>query len=94
MHFFHETKDKNHNAVIAIFFDTKVGGNSDNEFIKSLFQPKGNDTIAEADEWVPIGVHLEELLLNLDSRKIFHYEGSLTTPPCTENVEWNIINDP
>jgi hypothetical protein len=49
MHFFHETKDKNHNAVIAIFFDTKVGGNSENEFIKSLFQPKGNDTISEAD---------------------------------------------
>jgi carbonic anhydrase len=32
--------------------------------------------------------------MKLDLTKIFHYEGSLTVPPCSENVEWNIINDP
>ncbi len=80
--------------MIVIFFDTKIKGGIENEFIKNLFTTPSNETLINKETWQPIGVHLEELLLKLDRTKLFHYEGSLTVPPCTENVEWNIIDDP
>jgi carbonic anhydrase len=39
-------------------------------------------------------VELETLLKSLNTTKIFNYEGSLTTPTCSEIVEWNVIVDP
>ncbi len=94
MHFYHETEDRFHKSVVSIFFDRKAGGNQNNSFIANLFESPSHETIHGLATWMPLGVHVEELLLKLDRNKIFHYEGSLTVPPCTENVEWNIIDDP
>jgi len=34
------------------------------------------------------------LFRSLNLKEMYHYEGSLTTPPCGEIVEWIVINDP
>ena len=39
-------------------------------------------------------VDLRALLGTEDIGEVFHYSGSLTTPPCTEGVSWNIREKP
>lgn len=94
LHIYHISIDKKHKSVLAVFFDTQVGGNTTSSFIDSIFTTSDNTTSEGEASWVPRLVSLQEMLDNLNNTKMLHYEGSLTTPPCTQNVEWNLIDDP
>ena len=83
-HFVHKADDGKL-AVIAVLMT--AGG--DNSAFSSVMRR------------VPQQVGGESVEITLDPRgfvpsesKIFRYEGSLTTPPCSETVSWNVFDTP
>ncbi len=78
-HFVHQNPKTKQLAVIAVFF--KEGKN--NPVLDNVLSGLGKDIrIDPAD------------LLPKDTAHYFHYVGSLTTPPCSENVQWYLLKEP
>jgi carbonic anhydrase len=40
------------------------------------------------------GITINAMDLLPADRNVFHYSGSLTTPPCSENVNWFVMKSP
>ncbi len=68
-----------------------------------LKRGKHNPTLQKLLEHVPstlntvsngTGITINATDLLPESRKMFHYGGSLTTPPCSENVNWFVMKTP
>ncbi|GFP94399.1 alpha carbonic anhydrase 7 [Phtheirospermum japonicum] len=84
MHLVHESND-NRTAVIGIMY--KIGRpDSFLSMMKHNLQIVG-DTLNVTRA---VGI-IDPELMKLDTRKYYRYIGSLTTPPCTENVIWTIV---
>ncbi len=48
----------------------------------------------ENQEKTVSGVRINVSALPPNDKSYYHYVGSLTTPPCTEGVNWNILRTP
>jgi carbonic anhydrase len=84
-HLVHEDKDGNL-AVVAVMFET----GKDNPALTKLWaqmpkQPGESSTLSSP-------VNVEQLLPS--SGQYYRYDGSLTTPPCTEGVRWLVMKTP
>lgn len=85
LHLVHRSADGAY-AVLAIM--AKEGKNSEPfEFLERFLPLKHGDTVA-VDKSFDMNLSLPQ------NKAYFTYLGSLTTPPCTENVQWFVFRDP
>jgi carbonic anhydrase len=68
-----------------------------------MVEGRHNDTVEKIWKNIPkehgkekevTGTVINPITLIPDGFHYYHYTGSLTTPPCTEGVSWNVINSP
>ncbi|WP_149179714.1 carbonic anhydrase family protein [Streptomyces sp. TRM49041] len=79
--------DKNGNpAVVGVLMDEKAGTSAFAGLFKKL--PPEEGATAEITEPLDLTAFLP------GDRDQYQYEGSLTTPPCTEGVKWTVLKDP
>ncbi|KAL6906099.1 hypothetical protein ACP4OV_003700 [Aristida adscensionis] len=90
MHLIHKSDDGAY-AVIAILYQYGPPDSFYYQFKNALGEmAKEKCDFKQEDSQVAVGVaHLRSLQKRTGS--YFRYTGSLTTPPCTENVVWNIL---
>ena len=86
-HFLHKDYEDGSFAVISVSFDVTHGGSTPNKFINQFnFGPNDTITLKNMD--------LDTLFNSLDRENLYNFDGSLTTPPCSENVRWLLFSSP
>ncbi len=85
-HFVH-VADSGALAVLGILFET---GEANTELDKIIDSARG----AGAAPTAVAGVSIDPRALVPDTLEVFRYMGSLTTPPCSEGVNWHVVSEP
>ena len=86
MHLVHKS-DKGDLAVVGVFLKKGMA----NKVIQVLWDNLGNEVNKEN---VVEGISVNASSLLPKVAKYYHYYGSLTTPPCSEGVNWSVMTTP
>lgn len=86
VHFVHKNPSTGALGVLGVFM---IAGRANPAFkgIATVMPLKAGEAVT-----APAGLDLHALIP--PSRRYFAYEGSLTTPPCSETVDWRVCVDP
>jgi carbonic anhydrase len=86
MHLVHKSAS-NEVAVVGVFLEP---GEADNPAFADVwaYLPDASNRSRTSERTVDVGAMLPQ------DRTAYAYEGSFTTPPCTEGVEWLVLTDP
>lgn len=78
-HLVHQSPIDGQIAVLAVFFEQ----GKNNPLLDNILGNIGETIRIDPQDLLPI-----------DTAHFYHYTGSLTTPPCTENVQWFLLKQP
>jgi carbonic anhydrase len=86
MHLVHKTPD--HQYVVIGVFINKGKHNPEIQKIWNRIPKEINKEFSYENELIDLATLLPQ------NHEYFHYNGSLTTPPCSENVSWFLLETP
>jgi len=78
-HMVHQNPRTKQLAVVAVFFEEGKA----NGVLEKIINNVGSSVQINPEDFVP-----------LETAHYYHYIGSLTTPPCSENVQWYLLKTP
>lgn len=86
VHLVHQSEDKKTIAVIGVFYKEGAENKMLAKFLNDIPKQEGHDFMNS------FAYNAKELLPA--DKSYFNYKGSLTTPPCSEVVEWIVMEKP
>ncbi|KAF6843355.1 carbonic anhydrase [Colletotrichum musicola] len=92
VHFVWESEAGNGTSLAVVGFPIEVAETSD-PLLAAVF--KNVDQVSKVGSHAATGpLDFSSLATHLSKNTIFQYSGSLTTPPCTEAIAWNVVGTP